>query len=65
MAQQQGAAPPTQQQLYPPPPPLYRLYTADADGSQERQLPPPLPQGTYQHFGIADSVRRQARRAEG
>ena len=59
-AQPGGVPEPQQQQLYPPPPPFYRLYRADADGSAERPLPPlppPPPVGTYQQFGVADSVR--------
>jgi hypothetical protein len=58
-AQQQQQQQPQQQQLYPPPPPFYSLYHSDADGSQERPLPPlppPPVEGDYQQFGIADSV---------
>ena len=56
-AQQEQAM--QQQSIYPPIPPFYRLYRPDADGTEERPLPPlppPPVAGDYQMFGAMHTV---------
>eukprot|EP00887_Chlorella_sp_A99_P001113 scaffold14.g1113.t1 len=62
--QQQNA-----QQLFPPPPPFYSLYSAGADGSAERPLPPLPPAlptaGEYTVFGVVHTVESGLPRLQG